>query len=161
MTATRRIVPCLWFEGNALEAALCHASVIPNSSITGVHNARGDTPGSKEGDVLPVTVTLAGRRYLALNGNPRDTFNDAISLSVTCEDEPEVDRLWTALTTGGGRPVACGWLKDRIGLSWQIVLRQMPELPSVPDAAKAPRVMQATLVMVKLDVAAHEASHRG
>ncbi len=153
-----KITPCLWFEGNALEAAKFYTSVIPDSTIDNVHNARSDTPGNKEGAVLMVGFTLAGRRYLALNGPPHDKFNDAISLSVRCEDQAEVDRLWAALTADGGKPVQCGWLKDKYGLSWQIVPKRLPELLSDPDPAKGKRVMQAMMQMVKLDIAKLEAA---
>ena len=98
---------------------------------------------------------------MALNGGPHEKFNDAISLSVDCEDQAEVDRFWDALTAHGGKPVQCGWLKDKYGLSWQIVPRRLPELLSDPDAAKAKRVMQAMMQMIKLDVAKLEAAAAG
>ncbi|MFO0997552.1 MAG: VOC family protein [Alphaproteobacteria bacterium] len=156
-----KITPCLWFEGNALEAARFYTSVFPGSTIREVHEAKADTPGSKEGAVLMVAFELAGQGYLALNGPPHDKFNDAISLSVRCEDQEEVDRLWAALTADGGKPVQCGWLKDKFGLSWQIVPRQLPELLSDPDPAKGKRVMEAMLKMVKLDIAALTRAHAG
>lgn len=158
MTARQKITPCLWFENNAEEAARFYTSIFPDSSITGVLHAKSDTPGNKEGDVLLVEFTLAGQKYQALNGGPHDKFNDAISLSVDCADQAEVDHYWDALIAGGGRPVQCGWLKDKYGLSWQIVPRRLTELLSDPDPAKAKRVMQAMLKMVKLDVAALEAA---
>ena len=123
-----------------------------------VHRARTDYPGGKAGAVLLIAFTLAGQRYLALNGGPHDRFNDAISLSVDCEDQSEVDRYWTALSSGGGAPVQCGWLKDKYGLSWQIVPRRLPELLSDPDPARGARVMRATMQMVKIDIAALEAA---
>lgn len=158
MTARQKITPCLWFEGNAEEAVRFYTSVFPDSSIDNVHRAKADTPGNKEGEVLFIKFTLAGQRYQALNGGPHHKFNDAISLSVDCADQAEVDRYWTALTADGGSPVQCGWLKDKYGLSWQIVPRRLTELLSDPDPAKAKRVMQAMLEMVKLDVAALEAA---
>lgn len=157
----QKITPCLWFEGNALEAARFYTSVFPNSEIRQVHNARSDTPGNKEGAVLLVTFTLAGQHYQALNGGPHDKFNDAISLSVSCEDQAEVDRLWTALTADGGRPVQCGWLKDKFGVSWQIVPKRMVDLLSDADPQKGKRVMQAMMQMVKLDIAKLEAAAAG
>jgi predicted 3-demethylubiquinone-9 3-methyltransferase (glyoxalase superfamily) len=111
--------------------------------------------------VLLIEFTLTGQRYQALNGSPHDKFNDAISLSVRCEDQAEVDRLWTALSADGGRPVQCGWLKDKYGLSWQIVPKRLLELMSDPDPARGKRVMQAMLHMVKLDVAKLEAAAAG
>ena len=158
MPIQQKITPCLWFDGNAEEAVRFYSSVFPNSSIDDVHRSTIDYPGGKEGAVLIIKFTLAGQAYLALNGGPNNKFNDAISLSVDCEDQAEVDRLWTALTADGGKPVQCGWLKDKYGLSWQIVPRRLPELLSDPDAAKARRVMQAMVQMVKIDVATLEAA---
>jgi len=156
-----KITPCLWFEGNALEAAQFYTSVFPNSEIREIHNGRVDTPGSQEGSVLLVTFALAGQSYQALNGPPHDKFNDAISLSVSCEDQAEVDRLWAALTADGGKPIQCGWLKDRFGVSWQIVPKRLPELLSDPDLEKGKRVMQAMMRMVKLDIADLQRAYDG
>jgi predicted 3-demethylubiquinone-9 3-methyltransferase (glyoxalase superfamily) len=156
-----KITPCLWFEGNALEAAEFYTSIFPDSRIDDVHHARSDTPGNKVGDVLLVSFTLAGHSYQTLNGGPHDKFNDAISLSVSCNDQAEVDRLWDGLTSGGGKPVQCGWLKDRYGVSWQIVPKQLGMLLGNPDPEKGKRVMQAMLKMVKLDIAALEAAAAG
>lgn len=158
MTARQKITPCLWFECNAEEAVRFYTSVFPDSSVENVHRAKADTPGNKEGEVLFIEFTLAGQRYQAINGGPHEKFNDAISLSVDCADQAEVDRYWEALTADGGRPVQCGWLKDKYGLSWQIVPLRLTELLSDPDSAKAKRVMQAMMKMVKLDVAALEAA---
>jgi len=152
------ITPCLWFATRALEAAEFYVSVFAGSSIRNVHRAGSDYPGGKAGQVLMVEFTLAGLDYQALNGGPHDTFNDAISLSVSCEDQAEVDRLWARLTADGGKPVQCGWLKDKYGLSWQIVPKRLGQLMSDPDRARAQRVMQAMLKMVKLDIAALEAA---
>lgn len=151
-----KITPCLWFDGKALEAVEFYTSVFTGSSITKVHRARADTPGGAEGSVLLVAFTLAGRSYIALNGGPYHTFNEAFSLSVNCADQAEVDRIWAALTADGGREVQCGWLKDKYGLSWQIVPSRLPELLSDPAPEKGKRVMQAMLKMVKIDVAALE-----
>lgn len=161
MTVRQKITPCLWFEANADDAVRFYTSVFPGSSIQNVHRAKADTPGNKEGDVLVIEFTLAGQSYQALNGGPHHRFNDAISLSVDCADQAEVDRYWAALTTNGGSPVQCGWLKDKYGLSWQIVPRRLTELLSDPDPAKGKRVMQAMLKMVKLDVATLEAAAAG
>lgn len=151
-----KVTTFIWFEGDkALEAAQFYTSLLPDSRIDDVHKARTVTPSGPEGSVLFVTFTLAGRSYAAMNG-ARDGFNDAISLMVTCEDQAEVDRLWAALTANGGRPVACGWLKDRFGVSWQIVPRRLMELIADPDPAKGKRVMHAMMEMVKLDITALE-----
>ena len=151
MTTTQKITPCLWFASQALDAAQFYTSIFPDSKIRDVHHAKADTPSGKEGSVLLVTFTIAGQNYQALNGGPHDRFNDAISMSVSCEDQAEVDRYWTALTADGGKPVQCGWLKDKFGLSWQIVPKVLPELLS--DPAKGKAVMQAMMKMIKLDVA--------
>jgi len=161
MAKGQKITPCLWFEGNGEEAVRFYTSVFPGSSVEKVHRALVDTPGNKEGDVLLIEFTLAGQTYQALNGGPHDKFNDAISLSVDCADQAEVDRYWAALTADGGKPVACGWLKDKFGISWQIVPRRMLELLSDPDPAKGKRAMKAMMEMVKLDVAAIEAAAAG
>ena len=161
MSSPQKITPCLWFESDVEEAAHFYTSVFPNSSIDKVQRTPADTPGPKAGSVLVVEFTIAGQRYQALNGGPHHKFNDAISLSVDCADQVEVDRYWAALTSGGGKPVQCGWLKDKYGLSWQIVPRRLTELLSDPDPARGKRVMEAMLKMVKLDVAALEAAARG
>lgn len=158
MSDQQRITPCLWFESQALEAARFYTSVFPCSSIDEIHRAKADTPSGREGDVLLVGFTLAGQRYQALNGGPHDAFNDAISLSVSCDDQTEIDRLWSALTADGGKPVQCGWLKDKYGVSWQIVPRRLHELLAAPDPEAGRRVMAAMLGMVKLDIAALEAA---
>jgi predicted 3-demethylubiquinone-9 3-methyltransferase (glyoxalase superfamily) len=158
MSTKQKIKTFLWYVDNAEEAAKFYTSVFPNSSIDTVQRSPTDTPGTKAGNVLLVEFTLAGQSYQALNGGAHDTFNDAISLSVDCEDQAEVDRYWSTLIADGGKPVACGWLKDKYGLSWQIIPRRLIELMRDPDAAKAKRVMDSMMTMVKLDVAALEAA---
>src|SRR6266511_1581148 len=159
MTALQKITPCLWFDGRAEEAADFYTSIFPNSQID--HIARTDTPGATEGAVILVEFTIAGLSYQALNGGPHDQFNDAISLSVTCKDQAEIDRLWDALTADGGRPVQCGWLKDRFGVSWQIVPEALLRMMKDKDPAKSKRVMEAMMQMVKLDVAKLEHAYEG
>jgi predicted 3-demethylubiquinone-9 3-methyltransferase (glyoxalase superfamily) len=112
-----------------------------------------DTPGAKESAAILVEFTIAGQSYQALNGGPHDSFNDAISLSVSCKDQAEVDRYWEALTADGGEPVQCGWLRDKFGVRWQIVPDVLIEMMKDPDRAKAKRAMAAMMEMVKLDVA--------
>lgn len=155
------ITPCLWFDGNAEDAVRFYTSTFPHSTIDDIHQARADTPGGAAGSVLMISFTLGERKFLALNGGRHDAFNDAVSMSVDCADQTEVDRYWDALTAGGGRPVACGWLKDKFGLSWQIVPRQLPKLLANADPAVGQRVMQAMFQMVKLDIAALEAAAKG
>ncbi len=154
----QKITPCLWFDGNAEEAVRFYTEAFPSSSIDNVQRAVADYPGGNAGTVLIIAFTLAGQSYIALNGGPHARFNDAISLSVDCEDQSEVDHYWSALTSGGGRPVQCGWLKDKYGLSWQIVPRRLPELLSDPDPVRGARVMRAMMQMVKIDIAALEAA---
>jgi predicted 3-demethylubiquinone-9 3-methyltransferase (glyoxalase superfamily) len=161
MSPKQKITPCLWFDNNAEEAVRFYTSVFADSSINQLQRSTVDYPGGKEGSVLLIAFTVAGQSYLALNGGPYEKFNNAISLSVDCADQAEVDRLWSALTADGGSPVQCGWLKDKYGLSWQIVPRRLPELLSDPDTAKARRVMQAMMQMVKIDVAKLEAAAAG
>jgi predicted 3-demethylubiquinone-9 3-methyltransferase (glyoxalase superfamily) len=158
MRTDQKITPCLWFENNALEAAQFYTSLFRNSEIRDVHKSAADYPGGKTGSVLLVSFTIAGRNYQALNGGGNHKFNHAISLSVSCEDQAEVDHLWAALTADGGAPVACGWLTDKYGLSWQIVPKRLPELMSDPNSAKVKRVMEAMMQMIKLDVAKLEAA---
>jgi predicted 3-demethylubiquinone-9 3-methyltransferase (glyoxalase superfamily) len=158
MSPKQKITPCLWFDGNAEQAVDFYASIFPASSIDDVHRAKAEFPGGEEGSVLLISFTLAGQSYQALNGGAQATFNTSISLSVDCEDQAEVDRYWAALTAGGGKPVQCGWLTDKFGLAWQIVPRRLPQLLSDPDAARAKRVMQAMMQMVKIDVAKLEAA---
>ena len=153
MSKKSKISPCLWFDGNGEDAAKFYTSVIPDSHIDHIQRSAVDYPGGKAGDVLLIEFTLAGSSYQALNGGRHDKFNDAISLSIACKDQAEVDRLWDALTADGGKPVQCGWLKDKFGLSWQIVPEEFITMMRDTDPKKAKRVMEAMMPMVKLDIA--------
>jgi predicted 3-demethylubiquinone-9 3-methyltransferase (glyoxalase superfamily) len=155
-----KISPCLWFDGEAEEAARFYVSLLPNSHIDHVQKNVTDSPGGKAGSVLVVEFTLAGQRYLALNGGMRFEYTHAISLAVDCADQAEVDRLWDGLSKSGAVE-QCGWLKDRYGVCWQIVPGILPKLLGDPDRAKATRVMQAMLKMVKLDIAGLQAAADG
>jgi predicted 3-demethylubiquinone-9 3-methyltransferase (glyoxalase superfamily) len=155
-----KIAPCLWFDGEAEEAAKFYVSLLPDSRIDHVQRNMTDSPAGKAGTVLIVKFTLAGQRFLALNGGTRFEYTHAISFQVDCTDQAEVDRLWDSLSDGGSVE-RCGWLKDRYGVSWQIVPSALPRLLGDPDPVKAQRVMQAMLQMVKLDVAGLEAAHAG
>jgi predicted 3-demethylubiquinone-9 3-methyltransferase (glyoxalase superfamily) len=156
-----KITPCLWFDGQAEEAAAFYTSTFPNSRIERVNRAPGETPSGPKGSVLSVDFTLAGEQFMALNGGPDFKFNEAISFSIDCEDQEEVDRYWEALTADGGEPSVCGWLKDRFGVSWQVVPKVLPEMLNGPDREGAARALEAMLKMTKLDVeelrAAYEA----
>jgi predicted 3-demethylubiquinone-9 3-methyltransferase (glyoxalase superfamily) len=155
-----KITPCLWFDGEAEEAARFYVSLVRDSRIDHVQRNVMDSPGGKAGSVLVVKFTLAGQSFLALNGGTRFEYTHAISFMIDCEDQAEVDRLWNTLLDGGTAE-QCGWLKDRYGVSWQIVPRALPQLLGDPDPAKAQRVMRAMLGMVKLDIAALKAAHAG
>jgi predicted 3-demethylubiquinone-9 3-methyltransferase (glyoxalase superfamily) len=155
-----KITPCLWFDGQAAEATAFYTSLFPNSRVNKVHRSPADTPSGHKGSVLTVDFELDGRSYIALNGGPEFTFNEAISLSIDCEDQAEVDRYWDALLANGGEPSVCGWLKDRFGLSWQVVPRRMTEMFASSDRAAAERAMEAMLKMVKIDVAELERAYR-
>ncbi len=157
----QKISPCLWFDGNAEAAANYYVSIFPDSRIDAVARWPENERAPKKGAVLAVDFTLAGRSFKALNGGPQFKFTEAISLSVDCKDQAEVDMFWDKLTADGGKPVQCGWLKDKYGLSWQIVTRRLIELLSDSDSAKAARAMAAMMKMIKLDVAALEQAAKG
>lgn len=156
-----KIAPCLWFDGVAEEAAAFYTGLFPDSRIRSVSRAASDTPGNRKGDVITVDFELFGQRYVALNGGPQFPFTEAISLQVDCDDQAEVDRYWDALTADGGEESMCGWLRDRYGLSWQIVPRRLYALLEGDDPAASERAMRAMLGMRRLDVAALEAAYAG
>ena len=149
----RQPYPCLWYDGKAEEAASFYVSLLPDSRIDRVWRTPADTPSGPTGTVLVVDFTLNGQRFQGLNGGPDFRFNEATSFVIECEDQAEVDRLWEALTVDGGEPGPCGWLKDRFGLSWQVVPRRLNELVDDPDPERARRAMEAMLKMGKIDVA--------
>ncbi|MFJ6328619.1 MULTISPECIES: VOC family protein [unclassified Rhizobium] len=155
-----KIAPCLWFARESEEAANFYVSLFPNSRIDHVQKNVVDTPAGKADQVLVVNFTLAGQRFMALNGGNHIEFTHAISLEVDCADQAEIDRLWDGLADGG-TPVACGWITDRFGVTWQIVPTVLSKYIGDPDQTKAARVMQAMMQMVKLDIAGLEAAYRG
>jgi predicted 3-demethylubiquinone-9 3-methyltransferase (glyoxalase superfamily) len=149
-----RISPCLWFDTEGEEAARFYTSVFPNSRIVDV--ARYGSAGPRpEGTVMTVSFELDGQAFVALNGGPEFTFNEAISFQVSCETQDEVDAFWSTLSEGGEEG-PCGWLKDRFGVSWQIVPTVLTELLGDPDKEKSQRVMQAMLSMKKIEIDALE-----
>jgi predicted 3-demethylubiquinone-9 3-methyltransferase (glyoxalase superfamily) len=158
---SEKVYPCLWFNHNAEEAANFYVSLLPDSRIDGVQRSPSDNPSMREGEVLLVDFTLAGQKLQGLNGGPEFKFSEAVSLVIQCEDQAEVDRLWDTLTKDGGEPGPCGWLKDRFGLSWQIVPRELNEMLGAPDKDGARRAMQAMLEMKKLDVEECRRAFRG
>ncbi len=156
-----KISPCLWFDGEAEEAANFYVSLLPDSKIEKIQRNPVDGPAGKAGSVLVVEFTLAGQRFMALNGGMRFEYTHALSFKIDCADQAEVDRLWQALTAHGGDPGRCGWLKDRYGVSWQIVPTALPKYLGGADRAGAQRAMQAMLGMGKLDVAALKRAYEG
>jgi predicted 3-demethylubiquinone-9 3-methyltransferase (glyoxalase superfamily) len=155
----QKITPFLWFDTQAEEAAKFYASVFPNSKILKTARYGEAGPGPK-GSVMTVEFELDGQRMIALNGGPHFKFTEAISLSVDCRDQKEVDHYWSKLSQGGQESM-CGWLKDRYGLSWQVNPAILGELFADPDAKKAKRVMEAMLKMKKIDIAALKRAYEG
>lgn len=155
-----KITQHLWFEKDMEAALRCYIALIPGSSLTWSSTLPADTPSGPAGSVKLAAFTLGDQRYAAIEAGPLDAFNHSFSIMVECADQEEVDRLWDALSEGGTIE-QCGWLRDRWGLSWQIVPRRLGELMSNPDCAKVKRVTEAMLQMVKLDIAGLEAAARG
>ena len=145
---------CLWFDGAAEEAARFYAETFPDSHIDAVYRAPGDYPAGKQGDVLTVQFTVTGIPCLGLNGGPEFQHSEAFSFQVATDDQAETDRLWDAIVGNGGAESACGWCKDRWGLSWQITPRALSDGMADPDPAAAKRVFDAMMTMRKIDVAA-------
>lgn len=152
-----KIHPFLWFDTQAEEAANFYCSIFPNSQVTKIARNTQAAPGPT-GGVLTVEFELDGTKVIALNGGPHFKFTEAFSFTIDCESQAEVDRYWDALLEGGGEASQCGWLKDRFGLSWQVVPTALPKLLTDPDRAKADRVMAAMMKMAKIDIAALEAA---
>jgi predicted 3-demethylubiquinone-9 3-methyltransferase (glyoxalase superfamily) len=151
-----KTTPCLWFDGQAEEAAQFYTSVFPNSAILEV-SRYGDAGPGTAGSVMTVLFELDGQRYVGLNGGPAFQFNEAVSFQIDCADQAEVDHYWSRLSEGGEEG-PCGWLKDRFGLSWQVVPAALPALLSDPDPARAQRAMAAMMDMGKLDIDALRAA---
>ena len=155
-----KIAPCLWFDGDAEEAAAFYVTLLPDSRVDRVMRSPADTPSGPEGAVLTVEFTLAGQRFIGLNGGPHFRFSEAISFTIDCAEQAEVDRLWEQMSADESAE-QCGWLKDRFGVSWQIIPRALVEMLDDPDPDKARRVMQAMLTMKKIDIAALERARDG
>jgi 2-polyprenyl-6-hydroxyphenyl methylase/3-demethylubiquinone-9 3-methyltransferase len=152
---------CLWYDGSALEAARFYAATFPDSAVTAVTPAPSDYPSGKKGDVLTVEFTVCGIPCLGLNGGPAFKPNEAFSFQIATDDQAETDRLWDAIVGNGGSTSACGWCKDRWGLSWQITPRALTDALAHPDPAAARRAFEAMMGMVKIDIAKIEAAVRG
>ena len=152
---------CLWYDGDAEEAARFYAGVFPDSSVNAVYRAPGDFPSGKKGDVLTVEFTVMGIPCLGLNGGPAFKHTEAFSFQVATVDQAETDRYWNAIVNNGGEESACGWCKDRWGFSWQIIPRALLEATTDPDRAAAKRAMGAMMTMGKIEIAAIEAARAG
>ena len=148
----QKITPCLWFDTEAEQAAEFYTSVFKNSRITEISHY-GEGMHKPAGTVLTVEFELDGQRFTALNGGPEFTFDEAVSFQIGCADQAEVDYYWEHLLSGGGQESQCGWLKDRFGVSWQVIPKQLVELLGDPDPGRAQRAMQAMLGMRKIEVA--------
>jgi predicted 3-demethylubiquinone-9 3-methyltransferase (glyoxalase superfamily) len=147
-----KLQPCLWFDGNAEEAARFYASTFPDTRIDDVWHAPTDYPAGKQGDVLTVEMTILGLPFVLLNGGPEFTFDEAVSFQVATDDQAETDRYWKAIVDNGGQESACGWCKDRFGLSWQITPRRLTELMA-GGGESAVRAFEAMMHMRKIDIA--------
>jgi 2-polyprenyl-6-hydroxyphenyl methylase/3-demethylubiquinone-9 3-methyltransferase len=152
---------CLWYDGTALDAARFYAETFPDSRVGRLFRAPADFPSGKAGDVLTVEFTVCGVACIGLNGGPTFKPNEAFSFQIATDDQAETDRLWDAILGNGGQPSACGWCKDRWGISWQITPRVLTEALADPDPAVGRRAFEAMMTMTKIDVAAIEAAVRG
>jgi len=161
MTRPARNRVCLWYDGGAEQAARFYADTFPDSFVGAVYRAPGDYPAGKQGDVLTVEFTVMGIPCLGLNGGPEFTHSEAFSFQVATADQAETDRYWNAIVGNGGRESACGWCKDRWGLSWQITPIALTEAIADPDPAAAKRAFDAMMQMTKIDIAAVEAARGG
>jgi len=157
----QKISPFLWYAKEAEEAAAFYAATFPGSRVVRVTALPSESPSGPPGSVKVVEFELFGQPFTAMSAGPLDPFNHAVSFVVSCDDQAELDRYWNALLANGGTAEQCGWLKDRYGLSWQIVPKVLGELMGDPDRAKATRAADAMMKMVKFDIAALQAAHRG
>jgi predicted 3-demethylubiquinone-9 3-methyltransferase (glyoxalase superfamily) len=157
---TSKIQPCLWFDGQAEEAARFYEATFPNSHVKGVYRAPSDYPSGKQGDVLTVEFTVLGMPFMGLNGGPQFKFDEAVSFQVSTEDQAETDRYWNAIIDNGGSASECGWCKDKFGLSWQITPRRLTELFN-EGGARGQRAFEAMMTMSKIDIAKIDAAVEG
>ena len=157
----QKITPFLWFDNQAEEAVKFYVSVFKNSKVKGMTHYTGEEPSGQKGSVMTVSFELDGQEFVALNGGPRFKFTEAVSFVINCETQEEIDYYWEKLTSGGGEEVQCGWLKDKYGMSWQIVPTILAELVDEKDPAKSERVMKALMQMKKLDIGKLEEAANG
>jgi predicted 3-demethylubiquinone-9 3-methyltransferase (glyoxalase superfamily) len=158
---TPKIATCLWFDGNAEDAAGFYTRTFPDSRVDAINRSPSDYPDGKEGDVLTVEFTVLGMPFVGLNGGPQFSFDEAISFQVYTDDQAETDRYWHAIVDDGGSENVCGWCKDRFGLSWQIVPRTLMDAVRSSDRAAGKRAMDAMMQMKKIDIATIEAAVKG
>jgi predicted 3-demethylubiquinone-9 3-methyltransferase (glyoxalase superfamily) len=164
MASVQKITPCLWFDGQAEDAARFYVSIFKNAKLGKVSrfpNEGQDVHHQPEGQVMVAEFTIEGQNFVALNGGPQFKFSEAVSFQVSCDTQAEIDYYWSHLTADGGQEGPCGWLKDRFGLSWQIVPSMIGSMMTDPDPAKPARVMKAFMQMKKLDLAALERAFAG
>ena len=159
--ARTKIFPFLWYAKDADEAAKLYTSIFPDSRVNSVSALQSESPSGPPGSVKIVDFTLLGQPFRAMSAGPHHEFNDAISLTVLCEDQAELDRYWNALLAGGGKPQACGWLIDRFGVRWQIVPAAFEEMMRDKDPARSRRVTDAMMKMVKFDIATLQKAYLG
>ena len=152
---------CLWYDGTAVEAAQFYAATFSDTALGAIHRAPGDYPNGVQGNVLVVEFTLMGVPCIGLNGGPMFKHSEAFSFQVATDDQAETDRLWNAIIGNGGQESACGWCKDKWGLSWQITPRALTAAIADPNPAAAKRAFDAMMTMTKIDIAAIEAARRG
>ena len=157
----QKITPFLWYAKEAEEAAKFYTSIFPNSRVVRVTAMQSESPSGPPGSVKVVEFVLFGQDFTAMTAGRMDPFNHAVSFVVNCEDQAEIDKYWNALLQGGGQPEACGWLKDRYGVSWQITPTLLGKLMADPDKEKSKRASDAMMKMVKIDIAALKAAHEG
>jgi predicted 3-demethylubiquinone-9 3-methyltransferase (glyoxalase superfamily) len=155
------LTTCLWFDGTARQAATFYTSIFPNSSLADNWLAPTQTPGNEQGSEVLVNFTIFGRPFIALNGGPQFPHSEAISFQIPCADQVEIDKYWEILTADGGQESQCGWLKDKFGISWQVISPVMTQYLGGSDAAGAQRATQAMLEMKKIDLAAMEKAYLG
>jgi predicted 3-demethylubiquinone-9 3-methyltransferase (glyoxalase superfamily) len=159
-TMAKNII-CVWYNDDAEEAAKFYAKTFPNSAVTGVHHAPGDFPGGQKGQVLTVEFTVVGVPCLGLNGGTAFKHTEAFSFQIITEDQAETDRYWNAIVNNGGAESACGWCKDKWGISWQITPRMLMDAMTGSDTAAAKRVFESMMTMKKIDIATLEKARRG